>query len=108
MSAGENDTSTLNSADMDACIEAISSVLPKPLSTMLEPAAAKARAMPSPIPLVDPVTIDTLPASARTVLSVGCLTATVMGELPCNSHQQREGWCLMRTTLPKGIGRWKC
>ncbi len=36
---------------------------PKPLSTMLAPAAASSVAMPSPMPLVDPVTSAVLPAS---------------------------------------------
>ncbi len=43
----------------------LSSASPKPLSTTAEPAAASARAMPSPMPLVEPVTSETLPASAR-------------------------------------------
>ena len=43
----------------------MSPALPKPLRTTLLPALASAVAMPSPIPLVDPVMIDVLPASGR-------------------------------------------
>jgi len=45
---------------------------------MLEPAAASARAMPSPIPLVEPVTSDTLPASVGPVVTFSALMATFM------------------------------
>jgi hypothetical protein len=61
MSAGEKVTRTLKSAAIFAGTSATSSGLPKPLRTISEPAAAKARAVPKPIPLVEPVTSDTLP-----------------------------------------------
>src|SRR5579885_128426 len=38
---------------------------PSPFKTTAQPWAASALAMPSPMPLVDPVTIATLPASGR-------------------------------------------
>ena len=43
-------------------IFSISSAGPKPLSTILAPCPASAVAIPSPIPLVEPVTIAVLPA----------------------------------------------
>jgi hypothetical protein len=78
MSAGEYDTRTLKSEAIFACASATSSGLPKPLRTISDPAAAKARAMPRPIPLVDPVTSDTLPASASRTLIFSGLMAMVM------------------------------
>ena len=59
-------------ADLDAEIGgdlsrvlAISAATPKPFSTTAEPACASARAIPSPMPLVEPVTSETLPVSGR-------------------------------------------
>ena len=43
---------------------------PKPLITSDAPASANARAMPSPMPLVDPVTRATLPASGLAALAL--------------------------------------
>jgi hypothetical protein len=43
-------------------VRAISPALPKPFSTTTDPASASARAMPSPMPLVEPVISETLPA----------------------------------------------
>jgi hypothetical protein len=57
---------------------ATSSGLPKPLSTISEPAAASARAMPNPMPLVEPVTRETLPASDELVLIFAGLMAMFM------------------------------
>src|SRR5262245_35923254 len=96
MSAGEYDTRTLNSAATFACTSAISSGLPKPLRTISEPAAAKARAMPRPIPLVEPVTSDTLPARAAPGLTIASgLMAMFMGRAPV-----REGYLgLLRQNL---------
>src|SRR6516164_5709145 len=78
ISAGENDTRTLKSEAILACTSAISSGLPKPLRTISEPAAAKALAMPRPIPLVDPVTSDTLPASTSRAAMFSGLMAMFM------------------------------
>jgi hypothetical protein len=78
MSAGEKDTRTLNSEAIFVCTSATSSGLPKPLRTISESAAAKARAMPSPMPLVEPVTSDTLPASASRLLRFSGLMAMFM------------------------------
>jgi hypothetical protein len=47
-----------------------------------EPAAAKARAMPNPIPLVDPVTSDTLPESAPVLTIFSSLTQCSWHVLP--------------------------
>src|SRR5262249_61223074 len=49
---------------------------------MSEPAAASARAMPSPIPLVEPVTSDTLPASVGPAATFSGLMATFMAPQP--------------------------
>jgi hypothetical protein len=65
MSAAEYCTVTPNSSASLAWVAVISSGFPKPLSTTADPAAASARAMPSPIPLVEPVISDTRPASGR-------------------------------------------
>lgn len=81
MSAGEKVTRTLKSAAIFACTSATSSGLPKPLRTISEPAAAKARAMPKPIPLVDPVISDTLPVSASRLLIFSGLTVMFMTTL---------------------------
>src|SRR5947209_662291 len=61
MSAGECTALTLNSLSMPARSFSISAGVPMPLSTMLAPSAAKARAIASPMPLVDPVTTAVLP-----------------------------------------------
>src|SRR5436190_16055366 len=52
----------------------ISAATPRPLSTTADPASASARAMPRPIPLVDPVTRETLPASGRVAAAPCVLT----------------------------------
>src|SRR5262249_4911475 len=52
----------------------------RPLRTISEPAAASARAMPSPIPLVEPVTSDTLPSRALRVLLFSGLMAMFMAQ----------------------------
>src|SRR5215475_9418493 len=43
---------------------------PKPLRTTFAPAPARASAMPSPIPLVEPVTMAVRPASVRWPLPI--------------------------------------
>jgi len=43
----------------------ISPGFPKPFRTIEAPSAASARAIPSPIPLVEPVTTATLPCNGR-------------------------------------------
>src|SRR5262249_50132433 len=88
ISADEEDTRTLKSAAIFACACATSSGLPNPLRTMSEPAAASARAMPSPIPLVEPVTSDTLPASVGPAATFSGLMATFMAPQP-------PGWDMM-------------
>ena len=110
MSAGEKVTRTLKSAAIFACTSATSSGLPKPLRTISEPAAAKARAMPKPIPLVDPVTSDTLPASASRLSVFSGLTAMFMTTLPVEENvaallpsicrrQRLQHQCLLATDL---------
>ena len=69
MSAVESATGTPKSDPMADWVASISSGLPKPLRTTAEPAAASARAIPRPMPLVEPVTKDTLSLS-------GCAAAT--------------------------------
>src|SRR4029077_3991732 len=69
MSAPEYCTVTPNSSASFAWVDEIASGLPKPLGTTAELAAASAQAMPSPIPLVEPVIRDTRPASWRAVAS---------------------------------------
>src|SRR6516165_10324872 len=78
ISAGECNTRTLNSDAIWACASAILSGVPKPLRTISDPAAASARAMPRPIPLVDPVTSETRPQSARAAAMLSDLMATFM------------------------------
>src|SRR5436305_1461160 len=109
MSADEKVTRTLKSAAILACTSATSSGLPKPLRTISEPAAAKARAMPKPIPLVDPVISDTLPASASRLLIFSGLTAMFMMTLPVEANvaalssicrsQGLQRQCLLATDL---------
>ena len=60
----------------------MSSGLPKPLSTTAEPCAASARAMPSPMPLVEPVTSETLPSSDRVASIMRAGVAMFMAALP--------------------------
>jgi len=69
MSAAEYCTVTPNSSASLAWVAVISSGFPKPLSTTADPAAARARAMPRPIPLVEPVISDTRPESGRAAAS---------------------------------------
>ena len=47
----------------------IAAASPNPFSMMSQPSAASAVAMPSPIPLVEPVTIAILPLSIGVLLS---------------------------------------
>ena len=61
MSAAEWTTRTSKSRRSATGRRRCSSGLPKPLRTISDPAAANARAMPRPIPLVEPVTSDTRP-----------------------------------------------
>src|SRR4051794_38007988 len=65
MSALEQLVGTANSRAMPCSVAATSSGGPKPFSTMVAPAAARLRAMPRPIPLVEPVTSATRPAKSR-------------------------------------------
>jgi len=97
ISAGENDTRTLKSEAILACTSAISSGLPKPLRTISEPAAAKALAMPRPIPLVDPVTSDTLPASTSRAATFSGLMAMFMVRAPV----RMDAAAPLRTNLPE-------
>src|SRR5690606_40872102 len=75
-----------------------SDLAPKPFSTRSAPWPASAWAMPSPIPLVDPVTIATLPfnmavvlcdASERSNLEGPVLAVDVMGD--DRSEERRVG-----------------
>src|SRR5215211_7049785 len=58
---------------------------------MSAPAAAKARAMPRPMPLVEPVTSATLPARAARVLIFSGLTAMFMSKASSLSGSQCAG-----------------
>src|SRR6266851_4106948 len=62
---------------MSAQIVVISCGSPKPLSRTLAPLAASARAIPRPIPLVDPVTMADLPTSIFTGASAGIVLAAL-------------------------------
>ena len=83
----------------------MSSGLPKPLSTIAEPAAASARAMPSPMPLVEPVTSDTLPssdgradaaASGACMFMTGPFVSALKRARPCHEHAP----CRSRREIP--------
>jgi hypothetical protein len=63
MSAGEYSALTRNSLAIAARSFSISVTAPKPLISTLAPSLAKARAIPSPIPEVEPVTTAFLPLS---------------------------------------------
>ena len=63
--------STSCSAAIPARSFSICTASPKPLSMTLQPCAANARAMPSPIPLVEPVTMTDLPFNMRDFLGRG-------------------------------------
>src|ERR1043166_8194250 len=73
MSAAEYDTSTPNSSEIFCLILSIADPVPRPFSTTVEPACVKALAMPSPMPLVDPVTSDILPVSGLTAEAAASL-----------------------------------
>src|SRR5215217_6443728 len=62
-------------------VSLISPGLPKPLITTEAPAETKALAIPSPIPLVEPVTIATLPSRILVQLDVGWVRAMFMMSL---------------------------
>ena len=66
MSAGEYVAATPKSTSNEVRTSAISASVPNPFRTMADPASARARAMPKPIPLVEPVTRETFLAR------VGC------------------------------------
>ena len=57
--------------------------LPKPLRTISEPAAANARAMPRPMPLVEPVTSAVRPANVFLVVKASDLIAMFMAVASC-------------------------
>src|SRR5450756_2118004 len=63
MSAGECTALTLKSVSMPERSFSISSGAPMPLSTILAPAPANARAYAKPMPLVEPVTTAVLPVN---------------------------------------------
>src|SRR5882724_8528718 len=63
---------------MSAQIVSISCRSPKPLSRTLAPLAASARAMPRPIPLVDPVTMADRPTSILTGARVRIVFAVLI------------------------------
>src|SRR6266849_257571 len=62
---------------MSAQIVVISCGSQKPLSRTLAPLAASARAIPRPIPLVDPVTMADLPTSIFTGAIAGIVLAAL-------------------------------
>src|SRR5215207_5029457 len=72
---------------------------PSPFSTTAEPASASAQAIPSPMPLVEPVTSETLPASGRAAATPCVLSWIFMAVLsggdsaPYADH--------LRPTLPR-------
>ena len=92
MSAPEYSTLTPKSA-IARLAAAISSGLPKPFRMTEEPAPASARAMPSPMPLVEPVTNDTFPLS-------DCAT---VGERSIVAISMARG--LLGRDAPPGVGR---
>jgi hypothetical protein len=63
MSAGECTALTLKSVSIAERSFSMSAGTPMPLSTILAPARAKARAYANPMPLVEPVTTAVLPVS---------------------------------------------
>src|SRR3990172_3420938 len=63
MSAAEKAALTPNSISSPRRVTSILAASPNPFSITLMPDAAKARAMPRPMPLVEPVTIALFPAS---------------------------------------------
>ena len=65
MSAAEYAVSTSKVLPMSSRIAAICVLSPKPFSITGMPCAANARAMPRPMPLVEPVTMATRPANSR-------------------------------------------
>jgi hypothetical protein len=71
MSAGEKLAFTPNSATICSRVRSISAARPRPFSTTSAPAAASARAIPRPMPLVDPVISATLPARTRAADACG-------------------------------------
>jgi hypothetical protein len=98
MSAPEYCTATPNSSASSTFVAEISSGLPKPLSTTADPAAASARAMPRPIPLVEPVIRETRPASGRAAVISLCVSGLFMVRL-----RVRQGQSFSRCTLRVGL-----
>jgi hypothetical protein len=81
--------------------------LPKLLRTISELSAAKARAMPKPIPLVDPVTSDTFPASTSRLLIFSGLMVMFMARLrPCRIADIPR--CASTPTCPIRVMRSQC
>jgi len=67
-------------------------VTAEPISTTSEPARASARAMPRPMPLVDPVTSDTFPASVRAAPISLCITGMFMATASVNQSLSSPEW----------------
>src|SRR5215469_119710 len=70
-SAGLNATSTSNFSAMSFCSASMADASPKPFSMILQPPDASAWAIPSPMPLVDPVTIAVIPLGKSRDILVG-------------------------------------
>src|SRR5581483_5631695 len=81
-SAGEKHALTPNSAAICSRTLSISRAAPRPFRTTSAPARASAWAMPSPMPLVEPVTSATLPARTRPAGVVSSLIGTFMANAP--------------------------
>src|SRR5436190_2545700 len=80
--------------------------MPKPFSTTAEPASASARAIPSPMPLVDPVTSETLPASGRRAATPCVLSWIFMAVLSSGDSALYADH--LRPTLPGRLHLRKC
>src|SRR5262249_52666989 len=72
---------------------------------MSEPAAARAHAMPSPIPLVEPVTSDSLPASVCPAVTFSGLMAMFMAQPP---HWNDDFGLILRGNLRNGATQRQC
>jgi hypothetical protein len=88
---------------MSLRIRLIPAASPKPLSIMSTPADAKAWAIPSPMPLVDPVMIAALPTSSPRAALAGALAQvhgkrryTASVDIMCNSNILAGGFARRR------------
>src|SRR5436190_1438529 len=97
---------------MRSLIPAILAAAPNPFSTTAEPAFASARAMPNPIPLVDPVISETLSASGAVEERAFCVVSWIfMTTLSCDCGVLRQnlpdGRHLLKCRLASDLMRWR-